>query len=349
MASLSELGSFGKFLGRATASGLLAATLLEAGCSPTPVAHPTVETGKPLNTPEVQDGKQFLLQAINGLPDSPIKTMLQHRISSFLQRPAPYFLDIPGIRIPAQNLEVRFEVANLAPGVAIGGTFAQKTPYNEATLAVATQDVDTYLPYVGFGPLNDSYPKLPDGTFLIPFKIRKGDKIQEGITPKITVTTPSTEENTQDSVRKKLNNDRKIWVATKEATQYALNQILAQMKVKKMQEAGLPITVQAKKPDGSIGQIEVISGVTNNLTDRKGRYHAAMDVTATVVVIKAFSPQDARRIVGTDPVLSQAVVALENIDLGTDEEQILSNALKWTLTHPLGKQIFHFGDFDNLP
>lgn len=349
MASLSELGSFGKFLGRAATGGLIAATLVEAGCSPTPIAHPTVETGRSLATPEVQDGKQFLLQAINGLPESAIKRMLQHRVSSFLQRPAPATLDIPGIKIPTQNLEVDFVIANLPPNVAMRGKFNQRTLHNANTIAVATQDVTTALPYVGLGPLNDTYAKLSDGTSLIPVEIQKGDEIQEGITPKITVTIPAADANTQDPARKKLTEDRKMWVATKEGTQYALNQILTKMMVKKMQQAGLPTTVEAKKADGSIGTIEVVSGVTNNLSDRHGTSLAAMDVAATVVVIKAFNPQDVRRIVGTDPILSQAAVALENVDLGTDEEQILSNALNWVLTNPLGKQIFHNGDFENRP
>lgn len=346
MASLSELG---RFLGRTTASTLLAATLAEASCIPAPIAHPTVETGKSLNTPEIQDGRQFLFQTIAGLPESPIKTMLQHRVSSFLQYPAPPYLDIPGIRIPTQNLEVTFRIANLPPGAVIGGTFTQKSPYNESASVTAEQDVDTYIPYIGLGPLNDTYRKLPDGTSLIPVKIRKSDQIQEGITPKIEITTPVSEENTQDPTRKKLNEDRKAYVSTKEATQYALNQVLTQMMVKKMQEAGLPTTVEAKRTDGSTTQIEIISGVTNNLTDRKGRYLAAMDAAATVVVMKAFNPQDVKRIVVGDPILTQVAAALEKVDLGTDEEQILSNALNWTLTNPLGRQIFHFGDFNNRP
>lgn len=340
----------GKFAKGAIAGGAVIVTM--AGCKIHPDAvdnTPKINSIKPMETTEIKAENKEALSTIENLPETSVKKLLQHRVSPFLSRIYPSTLDIPNVDIQTSDLVIKFETSDEIKGTGMRGLFSMEPSYAQTALGVANKNIDTYVPYIGLGELNNSYKKLADGTPLIPVKVNKGDKICNGILPKIEIATSSAAKS-GGKIEQQINS-LKSFLLTKELTQFALNQVMLKMVAEKMQQSGFPTSVEVKKNDknGTLDEMEIITGVMKNLTSRNGRYLAAMDAAATVVVIKGYNPEDLRERVKNDPSLSKIVQALENVDLGKSEEEILLNALNWVLTDPLGPTVFHFGNLNDLP
>lgn len=326
--------------------------LLEA-CGPTAVSNRPQTGGveNPLNAPEVQiNGNQFVLEAIIELPDSPIKTILQRRVSTYLQSSPKANIEIAGVNIPVQKATVRFETTEDVK--VTSGTFEQIVENNSLESVTATENVNSFMPYVGLlkPEEKDSYHSAPNGTPFLPFEMKSNDKALYGIAPGIVIIALSDanirklgDANTQKNYR-----DRLKAIGVKESLQWVLIQVMEETMVDEMNKVGIPSTIQAKRSDGSTIQTEVITGTVENLGKNNGRFKAALDAAATVVMIKAYSQQELSRIFG-NTTLAEAVAALKDVNLGNNERDILLNALKFVQTDPVGQRIFHFGDYNKIP
>lgn len=307
-------------------------------------------TPEPNQTPEVKDEKQFITQALRELPSSPIKDIISSRVLPFLGSFPPSSYDAFGVKVPVHGFKVKLEETDDDPSPT--GTFNQYVENNKVPLVTLTKDVSTITPYLGLrmSTDNESYTTAPDGTYLIPFANKAGDKMTDGISPLITVRTFSDQymKKLGNEASQKLLQDRVKAIAVKESIQFAMIQIMAKLMVEKMFSLGLPTTVEVEREDGSIDQIGFVTNSIESLSNLNGRFMAVMDAAATVVMIKAYSSQEINRILGNTS-LGKATRALANVDLGTDEDSILLNSLQWVLNNPVGQTIFHYGQFEKIP
>lgn len=329
--------------------GLVAAMVAGgAGCAekpkmstPSPIVR-TTEGAQSLATPEIQDGKEFLARAISELPNSPIKEMLDRRVSPFLQKSQAQSIDFPGISIPAQNFTVSFiKLEKNSPNPEYSGIFDENNSSNNLPSGITTKENRILVPYVGFMKPgeNISSQNMKDGTAVIQVTIPAGEKITSGFSPKIIIGTRP------DLVDQKMVK----FVIIKESTQFAVNQIIKKMMIEKMNALGQPVSIEVIGNNGLTSQLEIISGVVHSLASTNSRFLAATDAAASVIAIKAYSPEEVKQILSIDSNLLKVVAALSSVDLGSDENSIVLNALNWVLTNPLGETLPHNGDFNKIP
>ncbi len=368
MASLSELGSFGKFVGRAAAGGLIAVSSVGlAACeSPTPISTPTrPAVAGPLVPPSVATeqarqrelapkpdaGKEYVISAIHELPSSEIKDLLIQRVEPLFKTPTPGTIDIGGILVPVYGSEVRIDYTS---GTVVEGSSQARSDLVQNTpLVELREDARVYIPYLDLTRPDEIDSKAFSGVDKVgvPYLIAtppKGSQFHEGIWPDIRISTPNPNMMANRLDRERYGRLTKL-IAVKEAATLLLHLLETEAMVGKMRESGYEPFLEVKRADGSIGQAEIVTNNLNALAAQNGRVTAAIDIGGFVLATKAAQgTQVWNESQKSDPRVVPLYEAVAKINLGTTPDDIRKNTLQAALTIQNIPRVYA-GDLNKLP
>lgn len=297
---------------------------------------------------EVPLGKRKLVQEIERLPQSPIKTLLQQRIKPYYQFNYPKIVDFAGIEINIQNPEVRLRTENINQ---VSGRFTFRGSRPSEPL-YPTQTTVVKIPYVGL-ILDSERAEIPpqnvasDGTPLLEITFLPNIPFYTGFSPLMEVTTP--DPSASKPGYKKLYEVFERFVFIKEACSHLVFDLWVEEVAKKMRQLNLQSNVEARRRDGAKINTEIISQSINQMHDFNGRIAATIDIAAYLVTLKAVEGTELTDTQYMDENFKRAYVSMRGVDLGETPRDILYNSLRWVLTTPEAKLLYHVGDLNKIP
>lgn len=294
--------------------------------------------------------KKRLLQAINSLPESPIKSLLANKTSLYYQDQPPQFVNISGVDFKIRAPAIVIETSNQIKPAGSYTPRSEGLSPSEALYPLAEETIK--IPYLGLllESERQNFPKdnlAQDQTPFLYIRFPTNRPLYEGFNHKITIVTPNPN---------LIKPDYRVEYAAyeefgfiKEASGLLLDDIWIKEVIKKMQELGWPTHIQARKSDGSVVQTEIIIQSLRIITLNNGRFLAARDLASYLTAFKAVWGTWVFRELPKDPKFAQVLPGIKDVNLGDSEKEILYNSFKWAITSPAAQGLVHMGSIKKLP
>lgn len=316
------------FLGRAGAAiiggtsiaGLAAAGLDPFGDSETPI-FATPETQEAVSGPDSSKAK--LVEAIAELPTSPLKELLQSRIVSLFTNKTPYTARRENLEFTVHGSDV--SMPNTNDFQHLNGQYSIfGEDYIPALTTILKDDTLTF-------PLNTQIAQSGGSeNVLLPFTVREGEAIKEGIFPTISVDNPNSS-LIPNSYKEAVKATQKV-LFVKEACSLLLIMLLAEQTSQKMSRLGLPDTYATLGKDGALVNINTVFSFISASINNKGRTLAATDIGGVLLAHTAMKGMPAQDVViRSSPIDAQIIASLSKTDIGNTPNSILDNTFKWAL------------------
>lgn len=301
------------------------------------------------NASAVDLGKQRLIEEIDKLPESQIKSLLITRIKPFYQQNSPGSVMYQGTEIKVSTTKVDLLTQN---SNRVHGEFRLRGSTFQAEQLHPTQPATIKFPYVDllleseksvFPPQNIA----ADGTPFINLQFQIDKPIYEGILPLIILTTPDI--GTIDPSLRQLLKNYGRFALIKESCSHLLVDLWMEEVIKRMVKLGLSTTIEARRANGSTKNAEIITQATNVIDALGGRFVAALDLAGYLLAYKAIEGGELDNPNLMDTNLLNARPSMQALSLGTTPEEILRSSLSWALTAPTATLLVHLGDLKKIP
>lgn len=293
-------------------------------------------------------GKQKLIREIDSLPESPIRALLLQRIKPYYRLVPPKTVDFGGTKIQIQNPEVGLRTENINQ---VSGRFTFRESRPSEPL-YPTQTTVVKIPYVGL-LLDSERAEIPpqnvasDGTPLLEITFSPNIPFYTGFSPLMEVTTPDSSAIKPEY--KKLYEVFERFVFIKEACSHLVFDLWTEEMVKKMRALGLRTSIEVRRQDKTRTTAEIVSQSINIIHNFNGRIAAAIDLAAVIVASKAVEGTELVDPRYTDKDFKRAYPSIQGFNLGETSQDILYNSLRWALTTPEAKLLYHVGDLTKIP
>lgn len=297
---------------------------------------------------ELPLGKKKLNQEIDNLPPSTIRKLLTQRIKPYYQLEYPKTVDFAGLEIRIKESEVKLRTQNINQ---VSGRFTFRGSVPSEPLYPA-QAVVVKVPYVGL-ILESEKGEIPpqnlasDGTPLLEITFPPNIPFYTGFSPLMEVTTPD-----PSAIKPGYENLYEVFerfVFVKEACSHLVFDLWVEEVAKKMRQLNLQSSVEARRRDGSTINAEIISQSINQMHEFNGRIAAAIDLASYMVALKAVEGTELADTRYMDENFKRAYATMRGVSLGETPRDVLYNSLRWALTNPEAKLLYHVGDLTRIP
>ncbi|MBI4004807.1 hypothetical protein HY358_01570 [Candidatus Roizmanbacteria bacterium] len=347
-----RLASRREFLNRAAyaTEGLVALSL--AACAPqTPPRPKSIEKKAPSPQPperfnEIDSprARQLFFEAIQNLPESPTKAVIERYTIPLYTDPYPGSILLGGVVFKHTGSDVGIEYLNIpAPDKAarFPGIYGYRGNAVNAPLPYFVQrDTEVVIPYISLMRAEEKqrvpsgFSLHPDGTPVILTEMKEKDvsgknyqTYFEGISYAIRIIrTPN---QLSDALTESL--ETYVWV--KGALMIALQNIWLQETAKKLKEYGLPTEVAAIQ-NGRQTQTEFLSEALYRFNKQKGRFAVVLDNAAASLALKALENTEAYQNLEQGTELRSVIAAVKQLDFGTTSESQFYRSFESALSLP---------------
>lgn len=362
----------GRRVSRGVAAGFLMASAVGlAACeSPSaPVATPTRPAVLgPLRPPTIPSALEFsrtptsesikdpekrkLFEVVEGLPSSPIKTVIRDRILPIYGNQPPQELDYHGVKVKLVASKVTTTTGQPGSLRANGHFYLIGEGLFKEEALYPVKDQQLFLPYVGpFLPSekNQLDPRilLPNGTPLIEFDYRQNDVYYNGFAPLINFVVPNTTGGSPEVNKTAIAVGKGIRL--KELCSHLAVDLWTEESVYQAQQFNLPISVAMRRPDGSVVNTEAISYMTNQFLVDGHRIVGVIDLGAYYLAFKAGEGTDFMNPLYMDVAMRAAYESSKRYPLGNTHAEMINSAIRWAITAPEAKGLLHDGDLKTFP
>lgn len=308
----------------------------------------------PDEQPKSQElGKLRLLQEIDNLPQSAIKTLLTGRVKPVYQPNPPQTLDFDGEQVKIIDPIVRIETQQI-PQVRGSFNFRGKSfvEYKPKEPLVPLVPTTISFPYTGFVLASEARSlgakiDSDDVIFQIPIEFSPNNPLYEGFYPMITVT--SADPATIKPEFLKLFQAYRSFVYIKEACSQLLEDLWLTDATRKLHQKGIRTKIEVQRPNGEITDAEIISTLLISLIGLGGRTTAMFDIAGHIIALKAVEGTEIASSSSLEPRIGQLAKTVKDIDLGQTPTEIVYNSLKLALTLPEARAIHYVGDLNKIP
>jgi hypothetical protein len=313
------------------ALGLTAAGVLLPGCGSGPENNPQ---------PEISESQRRMIDEIQALPDSPVKSLLIKRALPYFNQSTPFQAKLGDVTFPVHGSSVTERTT-----ADVTGTFrprGNKSPSGITLRETVTVPVPldfmvpTEIERRRFG--NNRFSS--DQTPFVPITFKQGEEIYQGISPEITIshpvpTTKHTEAQTKFSF-------------IKEACTLAFFDLMTENIVKKMKENNVPTYIKVKGE-----QIEVVHEAISRIYGNGGRFLALLDIGGYILAFKAYEGTEINKTIQEPKenvgLFAHISAGLAEVNFGSDDLQTLHTVSQWVLAHPETNMLGHVGTISKLP
>lgn len=309
---------------------------------PTPVTQFT-DFEKRDNPP---DARGELMSKIHDLPKSPIKELLESRITPYFGDQVPKRSLISGFSFPVFTTEVN-QTYNTSQRATNGDNTIRKSLPLDDVYVTQQQRLRAPYPYLIKA---DDRKRFPDDAFygdipVFTIDYPAGHVFTYGVAPQINIDYPRPE-NIPSHLKARIQADV-AFVYLKEAASLLLQHLFIEQMVGISMKADYPTEVTLQNKNGKEFQGEVYHSLFANLINRSGRLTAAVDAGGIVVALKAMEGTQAISELSGDFHLGPILRNMPN--LGNTAESVLKRAFNWAVNYPQVKTLPIAGNIDLIP
>lgn len=299
-------------------------------------------------TQRTPEGKEYVLESIHELPDSPIKTGLVERVGPLFGSSVPSEIHLAGVPVRVWGSDVRFTINS--KNIISGSSNPRPDLINTTPTWELAGDTTMFLPYVDLATANEAKTfKYVSGndTPVIDFTAEKGAKFFNGIWPQITADFSDTSRLSRAD--KETDARFRKYVVVKEASTLLVYLLQLEATILEMQKLGYNPMAQVIDTDGSNTQVETVTQNINLLTLNQGRLVAAIDIAGEIFATKAY---EGNQVLKEMNALNRDFVnfrqAIGKTPFNSDLQQMRRNAFNLALTTPRIPP-FYQGKLQSLP
>ncbi len=301
--------------------------------------------------PTTPEGR--LLAAIDNLPNTPLKTILQDEISPIFSPNRPAQLQLGSVAIPLKDARV-VETYHQT-GTTVDGNMNLHPKSKELLVPkfIADTDADIKVPYSFFVTPDEHryFEEFVEGTPVITIDVQKGGYVYSGCTPEIAISSPSPtiivpgNEGTYDALIK--------IIQVKEAASLFYNLRWIKETATLMEQYGLQTHIPTIDEQGNPHETEAMTSADLVFNNNLGRYDAYIDISGLMFALKAFEGTDELELAKRDSDnYIWYIDQLPAIQLGSTSQEVFTNTFNFIRDNAHGEQNLYYSsrfDWNQIP
>ena len=296
---------------------------------------------------------ESLLQAIESLPDTPYRHILQQKVSPIFSSSPPPYIQLDETQIPLIDrsvFDLHTVVGDELSGVVKMHYFEDGTPIPSYP-TIGSTTVDLPCPYLLTNEELPQAPRVEEGMWIFGLSFEKGVNVFSGVNPNITINSPPNSAITPSDLD--FYKRKRDFIRVKEAASLFYNiQWLTDVDTIMSNRRMSPF-IQTVDREGKQTKTEALTAYNLSLIRNNGRFGAMMDIAGSIFALKAYGDIHTLKSMGLDRDYGQDYLdALSGIDLGTTGPEILETTYSLILNNAHGERGIYYNpvfDFNTLP